>query len=71
MSDHYIGLNRGQSGFTATDFTTGTSTGNTDVEVRVADGANLTKDDVALILDAIRRKIAQDGLTTVLTNARV
>jgi hypothetical protein len=47
MADHFVSLKRGVSGFKYSDFTTGTSsTGGNDVELRVADAANLTKLDV-------------------------
>jgi hypothetical protein len=55
MADHFVGLNRGQEGFNYSDFTTGTSTGATDVELRVADAKNLTKKDVHDILEAFER----------------
>jgi hypothetical protein len=71
MSDHYIGLNKGQSGFASSDFAVGTSSGSTNVEVCIADAAVLTKADVILILDRIRDRINMSGLAEVLTNARV
>lgn len=71
MSDHFIGLNRGQSGFAASDFTIGTSTGGTDVEVRVADAAHLTREDVVLLLDRIKEQFTMRGLSILLTNSPV
>ena len=71
MSDHYIGLNKGQSGLSLSDFTIGTSSGATDIEVRIADGASLTSLDVQTILEAIQGRIVRDGLETVLTSARL
>jgi hypothetical protein len=57
MSDNYIALNRGVEGFKQTDFITGTaSTAGTNVmEMRIADGASLTKKDVVHALKAFER----------------
>jgi hypothetical protein len=55
MASHFVGLNRGQEGALYSDFTTGTSTGSTDVELRVDDGKNLTKKDVHNIIEAFER----------------
>lgn len=55
MAQFYIGLNRGQEGFKQTDFTTGASTGNTDMEFRLDDSRNLTRKDVKNALCAIER----------------
>jgi hypothetical protein len=55
MSDHYIALNRGIEGFNQIDFITGTAStaGTNTIELRVADGANLTKKDVHNALKAL------------------
>jgi hypothetical protein len=71
MASHFIGLNRGQSGLTNSDFTIGASTGSTDVEVRIDDGKSLNEIDVVNILMAIVHRIQRDSLTTVLTAARL
>jgi hypothetical protein len=57
MSDHYVALNRGVEGFKQSDFITGTaSTAGTNVmELRIADGAGLTKKDVVNALKAFER----------------
>ena len=55
MSDHFLGLNKGQEGFKYSDFTYGATTGATDVELRVADTAGLSKKDVRNILEAFER----------------
>jgi hypothetical protein len=56
MADHFLSLNRGESGFKSSDFTTGTATTATDdVELRARDGAGLTKKDVIQILSAFER----------------
>lgn len=61
MADHYMSLNRGEEGFKNVDFTTGTSSASTDkVELRVLDGAGLTRKDVVLILEAFKRKFESD-----------
>lgn len=53
MASHYVSINRGVSGTKYSDFTTGTSSTATDkVELRVLDGASLTKKDIQLALDA-------------------
>ena len=56
MASHYVSLNRGKSGFASVDFTTGTSSAATDaVELRVLDGAGLSKMDVVKIVEAFER----------------
>ena len=56
MASHYVSLNRGISGTKYSDFTTGTSSAATDkIELRVLDGASLTKKDVVLALEAFER----------------
>ena len=56
MADHYVSLNRGIQGFKYSDFTTGTSTTAGDaIELRVLDGASLTKKDVLVALEAFER----------------
>ncbi|MGJ4908865.1 hypothetical protein [Bradyrhizobium sp. HKCCYLS2033] len=59
MADHFVSLNRGVSGLTETDFTTGTSSTAADqIELRIKDGASLTKKDVVLALEAFERYFA-------------
>lgn len=56
MADHYVSLNRGVEGFKYSDFTTGTSsTAGDAIELRVLDGASLTKKDVKVALEALER----------------
>ena len=55
MADHFLGLNKGQQGFKYSDFTAGATSGATDVELRVADAAGLTKKDVHNIIEAFER----------------
>ena len=53
MADHFVSINRGVSGTKYSDFTTGTSSTATDkIELRVLDGAGLTKLDVVKALEA-------------------
>ena len=54
-SDHFLGLYKSQDGCNYSDFTAGTSTASTDVELRVADAAGLSKKDVHNILKAFER----------------
>jgi hypothetical protein len=57
MSDHYIALNRGVQGFRQSDFITGTAStaGTNQIELRIADGAGLSKKDVVLAVEAFER----------------
>lgn len=57
MADHYIALNRGVPGMKQNDFITGTAStaGTNQIELRIADGASLTKQDVVLALKAFER----------------
>lgn len=71
MSDHYCGLNRGVPGFADSDFVIGTSSGATDVELRIADAANLTRIDVIKILKAFQRRLEVGGLADLLPNSPI
>ena len=54
MADHFIGINRGVVRNTGDAlFTVGTSTGSTDVEVRIADAAGWEKKDLYNMVRAI------------------
>jgi hypothetical protein len=56
MADHYVSLNRGIEGSKYSDFTTGTSSVATDkIELRILDGAGMTKVDVIKALDSFER----------------
>lgn len=56
MADHFVSLTRGEQGFKYNDFTTGTSTTAGDsIELRVTDGASLTKKDIIIALEAFER----------------
>jgi hypothetical protein len=56
MPDHFVSLNRGEPGFKSNEFTTGAaSTAGDDIELRIRDGAGVTKLDVILAVTAFRR----------------
>lgn len=57
MADHFIGINRGKEGTKPSDFVTGTSTGATDVEVRIADAAGWTNFELRRALQTIISKL--------------
>jgi hypothetical protein len=60
MSNTFISLNRQIPGTRFSDFTTATSsTTGDDIELRVADGASLTRRDVMLALKAFERFFQQ------------
>jgi hypothetical protein len=59
MADHFVSLNRGEQGMLYSDFATGTSSTSGDqIELRVKDGASLTKKDVQIALEAFERFFA-------------
>ncbi len=56
MADHFVSINRGKEGLRYSDFTTNTtSTTGDDCELRVADAAKLTKNDIHNFLEAFER----------------
>lgn len=56
MTNHFFSINRGKDGFIPTDITRATSsTSGDDIELRLADGAALTRKDVVLALEAFER----------------
>lgn len=57
MADHFYGMNRGANPLLPSSIVIGTSTGATDVEVRIADAKSLTREDVYLILQRIADRI--------------
>lgn len=57
MADHFIGLNRGAVGFADSQITFGTSSGSTDVEIRIADAAGWTRQELILALEVIEGKL--------------
>lgn len=65
MANHFVSINRGVSGTKYSDFTTDTSsTAGDDIELRIADGASLTRQDVQLALEAFERWLANPLQTT-------
>ncbi len=64
MADHFVALNRGQQGFTPSDFTTGTSAaGGSTIEIRVPDGASMTRKDIITAILAFERFFENKDLT--------
>lgn len=62
MANRFFGLNKGVVDKT-TPVTTGTSTGGTDVELRVTTtAATLTKNDIFKILDRIKEDILENDV---------
>ncbi len=59
MASHYIGLNRGNVGLGEAQFTVGTSTGSTDIEVRIDDTIPWSREEVVIALQAIADKLSQ------------
>jgi hypothetical protein len=56
MTNHFYSINRGKSGLTPSDITRATSsTSGDDIELRLADGASLTRKDVILALEAFEK----------------
>ena len=65
MANHFISLNRGQQGSIQSDYTTGTSsTAGNDLEIRIADGASLSKKDVIIFCEAIEHFIENNQLVS-------
>lgn len=59
MASEYYGLNRGANA-NPDEVTVGTSTGSTDVELRIDKTKSLTKEDVRVLVSTIIRRIV-DG----------
>jgi hypothetical protein len=68
MADHFYGINRGKLELTPVSIVRGTSTGSTDIELRVADAAGLTRKDVIIALEALEALFAQPGSSPDGTN---
>jgi hypothetical protein len=65
MANHFVAINRGQNGFLFNDFVTGAaSNAGSDVEIRVADGANLTRKDIDIAIEAFERFFENKDFTT-------
>lgn len=63
MANRYYGFNRGQTEFEVTE---GASTGSTDVEFRVDDTKNLTKDELERFLQMLKNVILKNLSTAQL-----
>lgn len=60
MSDHFIGINRGAVGFGDDQVFFATSTTSKDVELRIADAAGWTRQEIILALEVLEAKLAGD-----------
>lgn len=65
MSNHYISINRGKDGLKPSDLTYDTSsTSGDDIELRIADGASLTRKDIIIALEAFERALTSPIFTS-------
>lgn len=65
MANHYISINRGKQGFADNDFTYGTSSvSGDDLEIRIADAAGWTRQEIIQKLDEIGRFLVQSSNIT-------
>ena len=64
MASIYIGLNRGAFGLQVDEVTVGTSTGSTDVELRMDETKGLTRKDIRTIIDVFEAWISDGRLDT-------
>lgn len=65
MSNHYLSINRGKDGLKPSDITYATSsTSADDIELRIADGASLTRKDVIIALEAFERALTTPFATS-------
>jgi hypothetical protein len=65
VSNHYFSINRGVEGTKPSDITQGAaSTPTDDIELRLADGANLTRKDVVKAIKAFIRRMCEPSFTT-------
>jgi len=64
MASQFFGYNRGAD-LSPDKVTTGTSTGSTDVELRVDLAKSLTRQDVNLITEALMRVVNDGRITTL------
>lgn len=61
MADNFLGTNRGKLDDVPVSITVGTSTGATDIELRVDTGKGTTRQDVVKALEAIKSFILSNG----------
>lgn len=64
MASLFIGLNRGTQDQGPDEVTVGTSTGSTDVELRMDETKSLTQMDILLLTEALLRYIIDGRLDT-------
>lgn len=64
MASLFIGLNRGAQDQGPDEVTVGTSTGSTDVELRMDETKSLTQMDILLLTEALLRYIIDGRLDT-------
>ena len=64
MASLFIGLNRGTQDQGPDEVTVGTSTGSTDVELRMDETKSLTRMDILLLTEALLRYIIDGRLDT-------
>lgn len=64
MADHYWGVNRGVQSIRDDTVTYGTSTGSTDIEVRVGDALSLTREDIIIGLKIIIAHLTNPSVIT-------
>lgn len=62
MANWYLGINRGKLQNVGANVTVGTSTGSTDVELRIDTTKSSTKEDVILAMRAIENYILSNGI---------
>lgn len=64
MADHYLGLNRGAVSLREDAITAGTSSGSTDVELRIADAAGWTRHEIILALKVMAARLEHPNVIT-------
>jgi hypothetical protein len=64
MASLYIGLNRGAYGIQVDEVTVGTSTGSTDVELRMDETKGLTRKDIHNIMTVLKAWLNDGRLDT-------
>ena len=68
MADHYFGINRGNDGLIQVQIVRGSSTGSTDMELRVGNAIGWTRADVARNLRALALEFEMAGSASDETN---
>lgn len=65
MADHFIGLNRGALTIHDNAITYGTSTGATDVELRIGDAIGWTRHELIIALELMRDYLQGPSVITL------